>query len=138
MSTAIENLKAAQERATAGRPQVGGFPYLAEVLRQAGVRRYHCTVPAAASLYLTDAGPVAVQGPPILDGMAEVARWDREAVIAAIRTDQAGRSSYAEFSRACWAAGVVRYEVDLTARTCTYYGAAGEHYVESYPLVDVR
>jgi hypothetical protein len=39
MSDAIENLTAAQRRAMAGRPR-GGFPYLAEVLRQAGVVSY--------------------------------------------------------------------------------------------------
>jgi uncharacterized protein YbcV (DUF1398 family) len=37
MSIAIENLNSAMQRAMAGRPKVGGFPYLAEVLRQAGV-----------------------------------------------------------------------------------------------------
>ena len=39
MSKAIENLQAAQQRAMAIRPKVGGFPYLAEALRQAGVTR---------------------------------------------------------------------------------------------------
>jgi hypothetical protein len=32
MSDAIENLKAAQQRGMAGRPKIGGFPYLAETL----------------------------------------------------------------------------------------------------------
>jgi len=137
MSTAIDTLKAAQEKAAAIRPKVGGFPYLAEVLRQAGVSRYHYTVPAATSLFLTSAGPVIAQGSPILDGMADVAPWDGEAVITAIRTDQAGESTYPQFAQACWTAGIVRYEVDLSARTCTYYGATGEQYVESYPHVDI-
>ena len=34
MSKATENLEAAQKRAMATRPKVGGFPYLAEVLRR--------------------------------------------------------------------------------------------------------
>ena len=37
MSKAIENLQAAQQRAIAARPKLGGFPYLAETLRNAGV-----------------------------------------------------------------------------------------------------
>jgi uncharacterized protein YbcV (DUF1398 family) len=37
MGKATENLQAAQPRAAAGRPKVGGFPYLAETLRRAGV-----------------------------------------------------------------------------------------------------
>ena len=39
VSTAIEKLEAARLRAMAGGPKVGGFPYLAETLRQAGVTR---------------------------------------------------------------------------------------------------
>ena len=39
MTSAIENLKSAQQRAMAGRPKIGGFPYLAETLRHAGVIR---------------------------------------------------------------------------------------------------
>jgi hypothetical protein len=36
MSKAIDNLTAAMKAAQAIRPRVGGFPYLAEVLRKAG------------------------------------------------------------------------------------------------------
>jgi uncharacterized protein YbcV (DUF1398 family) len=39
MSKAIENLIAAQKQAMAIRPEVGGFPYLAETLRRAGATR---------------------------------------------------------------------------------------------------
>lgn len=37
VSKAIEVLQAAHQRAMASRPRVGGFPFLAETLRQAGV-----------------------------------------------------------------------------------------------------
>jgi len=39
MSKTIEKLEAAQRKAIAIRPKVGGFPYLVEALRQAGVTR---------------------------------------------------------------------------------------------------
>lgn len=39
MNKAIENLIAAQQYAMKIRPKVGGFPYLAETLRLAGVIR---------------------------------------------------------------------------------------------------
>jgi uncharacterized protein YbcV (DUF1398 family) len=39
MSKALENLQAAQQRAMVGRPKIGGFPYLVETLRRAGVLR---------------------------------------------------------------------------------------------------
>ncbi len=137
VSNAIANLRTAQERAAALRPRSHGFPYLAEVLRQAGVSRYHHSIPSSTSLYLTQAGPVIAQADPIVSGMADVAPWDRDALIAAIRTDQAGESSYPQFARACWAAGVVHYDVDLSGRTCTYSGAFGEQYVETYEHVNV-
>ncbi len=62
MSKAIENLMSAMERATAGRPKVGGFPYLAESLRLAGATRNIWSLPACQSLFLTDKGPVVMQG----------------------------------------------------------------------------
>ncbi|WP_406050735.1 DUF1398 family protein [Streptomyces virginiae] len=137
MSTAITALEAALERAATVRPQVGGFPYLAEALRQAGVTRCRMAVPSNAMLYLTDAGPVAVQGEPLVTGMVDVMPFDREALIAALRADQAGETTFPEFVQGCWKAGVVRYDVDLSARTCTYCGADGDSYVEAYPAVEI-
>jgi uncharacterized protein YbcV (DUF1398 family) len=138
VSAAIDKLQAAQQRAMAERPKVGGFPYLAETLRRAGVIRNLWYLPACQSLYLTEDGPVVSLGTPLVSGTADVPRFDREALITALRTDQAGHSTFPEFLAASWHAGVVRYDVDFTARTCTYYGASGEEYIESYPKVDAR
>jgi uncharacterized protein YbcV (DUF1398 family) len=137
MSAAIEKLQEAEQRAMAGRPKVGGFPYLAETLRRAGVKRNLWYLPACQSLYLTEAGPVMAVGTPLVAGMVDVPQFDREALITALRTDQAGQSTFPEFLMASWRAGIVRYDVDFSARTCTYFGANGEEYVESYPMVDV-
>ncbi|MBX3013074.1 MAG: DUF1398 family protein [Caldilineaceae bacterium] len=137
MSNAIEKLQAAQQRAMATRPKVGGFPYLAETLRQAGVMRNLWTLPAAQSLYLTTEGPVVVQGPPLVSGFAAVPPFDQDALITALRTDQAGKSSFPEFLTAAWLAGVIRYDVDLIGRTVTYYGSNDEAYVEAYPAVEI-
>ena len=138
MSKAIDNLEAAQRRAMAGRPRVGGFPYLAEILRLAGVTRNLWYLPACESLYLTGDGPVVSQGTPLLTGNADVPPFDREALITALRTDQAGNSTFPEFLQASWRAGVVRYDVDFIAHTCTYCGCNGEEYVEEYPAVEVK
>jgi uncharacterized protein YbcV (DUF1398 family) len=129
----IETLQAAFKRAMAIRPKVGGFPVLAEVLRQAGVKRNIWNLPSAESLYLTDQGPIVNQGTPLVTGFAEVPAFNREALIRALRTDQAGESTFPEFLMASWKAGVVRYEVDFEARQVTYYGCNGESYVEAYP-----
>lgn len=137
MSKAIENLQAAQKKAMAGRPKVGGFPYLAETLRQAGVSRNIWSLPACQSIYVTEDGPVVTVGSPLISETAEVPAFDREALIKALRTDQAGNSTFPEFLLASWRAGVVSYDVDLVAHTVTYSGCNGEQYVESYPAVDV-
>lgn len=138
MSKAIENLQAAQQRAMAIRPQVGGFPYLAEVLRQAGVTRNLWFLPACQGLYLTKDGPVVTLGAPLVTGTTDVPAFDREALIKALRTDQEGQSTFPEFLAASWRAGVVRYDVDFAARRVSYYGCSGNVYIESYPAVEVK
>jgi len=137
MSKAIDNLKAAQQRGMAGRPKVGGFPYLAESLRLAGVTRNRWSLPACQSLWLTAEGPVALQGTPLVTGPADVPSFDEAALIAALRIDQAGNSTFPEFLMAIWKAGVVGYDIDFAARTCTYFGVNGEKYVEEYPAVRI-
>ncbi len=138
MSKAIENLQAAQQRAMASRPKVGGFPYLAETLRRAGVTRNIWSLPACQSLCLTADGPVVTQGAPLVSGTVDVPPFNREALISALRTDQAGNSTFPEFLAASWRVGVVRYDVDFTARTVAYYGCQGEQYIEEYPAVDLK
>lgn len=138
MSKALDNLQSALQRAVAIRPKEGGFPYLAEVLRLAGVRRNRWSLPACQSLYLTAQGPVVIQGTPLVSGAADVPSFDREALIRALRADQAGKSTFPEFLAASWRAGVTGYDVDFAARTVTYWGADGEQYIESYPAVDVE
>ena len=137
MSKAIENLQSAQQRAMVGRPKVGGFPYLAETLRRAGVKRNLWYLPACESLYLTDDGPVVVQWAPVVSGPVDVAPFNQEALIKALRVDQAGGCTFVQFLEAAWRAGVVHYEVDFTARTVSYHGCQGEVYAEEYPAVEV-
>lgn len=138
MSKAIENLNAAMEKAAAIRPKVGGFPYLAESLRHAGVMRNIWHLPACQSLFLTSLGPVVMQGPTLLSGTVDVPTFDQEALVTALRIDQAGESTFPEFLDGAWRAGVVRYEVDFAARTVEYFGCDGERYIEAYPAVEVQ
>jgi uncharacterized protein YbcV (DUF1398 family) len=138
MSKAIENLQAAQKHAMAIRPKVGGFPYLAETLRRAGVTRNTWSLPACQSIFLTERGPVVMQGQPLVSGTADIPSFDREELIRALRIDQAGESTFPEFLTAFWRSGVVRYDVDFMGRTVTYYGCNGEEYVEAYPAVEIK
>jgi uncharacterized protein YbcV (DUF1398 family) len=78
------------------------------------------------------------QGAPLVTGTVDVPPFDREALIAALRIDQAGNSAFPEFLAASWRAGVVRYDVDFVARKVAYYGSRNEEYVEDYPAVNVE
>jgi uncharacterized protein YbcV (DUF1398 family) len=137
MSKAIDNLMKAMERGAVIRPKVGGFPYLAESLRLAAVTRNIWSLPACQSLFLTNEGPVVMQGAPLVSGAVDVPAFDRDALVAALRTDQAGESTFPEFLEASWRAGVVRYDVDFAARTVAYFGCNGEEYIEAYPAVQI-
>ena len=74
----------------AARPKVGGFPYLAK-LRQAGVTRNSWFLPSCQSLDRLRLGPVVIQGTPLISGMQDVPPFDRDALITALRIDQAGK-----------------------------------------------
>lgn len=108
MSEAIETLQTAQQRAMASRPKVGGFPYLAETLRRAGVTRNQWYLPSCQSLYVLEDGTVMTVGTPLVSGTVEVPLFDREALITALRRDQAGKvlslSSYRRVGMLVWCA----------------------------------
>ena len=137
MSTLTASIQNAQRRAAEIRPKVGGFPVLAEVLRQAGIHRNEWTLPAGQTVYVTDAGAVVEPATPVISAISEVPTFDRDAVIDALRTDQAGHSTFPEFLTAIWSAGVTRYFVDLDRRTVTYRGIDDSTYVETYPAVEI-
>lgn len=137
MSPSQSKLQSALQYAFAHRPRVGGFPFLAECLSLAGVERNVWSLPAAQSIYVMADEAVVNQGQPLVNGMTDVPKFDEIALIAALRKDQAGESTFPEFLLAAWNAGVISYEADFAARTVTYYGAIGEKYIETYPAVEV-
>lgn len=138
MSKAIENLIEAQKFAMSIRPKVGGFPYLAEALRLAGITKNIWSLPSCQSIYHTHLGAVVQQGPSLISQPTDVPKFNQEALIKALRTDQAGQSTFREFLQSTWNAGVIGYDVDFEKRTCTYFGVNGEAYVENYPAVEIK
>jgi uncharacterized protein YbcV (DUF1398 family) len=133
-----QKLLEAQKYAMSIRPKVGGFPVLAEALRQAGIRMNRWSLPSCQSIYHMTGGAIVQQGTPLVTGTHEIPKFDRDALIQALRTDQEGRSTFAEFLQSAWKAGVIGYEADFTARKVTYYGANNESYLEEYPFVEVK
>ena len=138
MSKATENLVNAQKYAMSIRPKVGGFPFLAEALRQAGVTRNLWSLPSCQSIYVTKEGVVMQPGEPLVTQISDVPEFNKDALIQALRKDQAGEISFPQFLKSSWEAGVIGYDVDFEKRTCTYFGAQGDRYVEEYPAVDIN
>lgn len=138
MNNPIKNLMEAQKYAMSIRPQVGGFPVLAEVLRRAGAKMNRWHLPSCQSIYFMNDGNVVQQSTPLVTGTYEVPQFNREALIAAIRADQEGKSTFPEFLQATWNAGVVSYDADFINRVVTYYGVNGESYAENYPMVEIN
>ncbi len=137
MTDLFSILDNALARGTRLRPKVGGFPYLAESLRQAGVRSYRFDVPSASIIYITDGGAALRPGAPLFGDWTEIAEFDEMALIDAIRADQRGETAFPDFVKATFDAGIISYLVDTQARTCTYFGPRGDQYVEEYPVVDL-
>lgn len=135
--TVHAQVAAAQQRGFAARPKIGGFPYLAEAMRQGGILRHEFIVPTATSLYTTTGGSAVIpSGQPVVTEPSDVPAWDQSALVRAIDADKQG-GEFPAFVAACWQAGVVRWIIDTTERTCTYVGAAGDQYVENYPAVEL-
>lgn len=63
---------------------------------------------------------------PLSKETVDVPSFDREALIKALEIDQVGQSTFPEFLKASWEAGVVRYVVDFEKLLVIYYGVSGE------------
>ena len=138
MTNLTTKLIEAQKLAMSLRPKVGGFLVLAEVLRLAGVTRNRWSLPSCQSVYHMKEGSVVQQGNPIVMGIHEIPKFDSEGLIRALRTDQEGKSSFPEFLKSAWEAGVIGYDVDFESRKVVYYGVNGESYMEEYPAVNLE
>jgi uncharacterized protein YbcV (DUF1398 family) len=113
MSNIIKKLTEAQQKAMENRPQVGGFPYLAEVLRQAGILKNIWHLPSCQSLYDMQEGCVVQQGIPLATGAHIIPPFNQDMLIQALRKDQAGLGSFHGFLSSAWQAGVISYVVDF-------------------------
>ena len=141
MSSLITKLTEAQKYAMSIKPQVGGFPYLAKALFKSGITMNRWQLPSCQSIYYmsegAEKGSVVQQGPTLITGTFDVPKFDREALIKAIRVDQKGESTFPEFLQNIWNAGVVSYDADFVKRHVIYFGVNGESYLEEYPDVEL-
>lgn len=102
------------------------YPELALALRQIGMHSYTVDVASHATLYRSLEGEIVqLPGQP---GAAVTAPFNAEAVLAAIGRNQRGESDYPGFMQDIHAAGVKRYEAQLTGPKprCIYFGSEGQ------------
>lgn len=133
-----KNIQRAMLRASQVRPKVNGFPYLAECLRQEGITKNIWHLPSCDSFYFSEAGSLVNPGSPLIGRVGPCPSFNEAALIATLRADQAGQTTFPEFLMSAWKAGVIRYEVDFIKRHVSYFGPFGEEYKESYPPVDLH
>lgn len=135
MTLIINKINQAMTRSHSIRPKEGGFPYLAECLKQEGIIKNIWHLPSGDSFYFTKDDSLIIPGKSLIDKQVHVPVYDEKEFIRILRLDQAGETDFSTFLLNTWKSGVIRYEVDLISRTVTYYGALGEQYCESYPQV---
>lgn len=137
MSIAIERIENAYKWVMANRPSVNRYPYLAEALRKAGVKRYVYNLPSNQCIFYTNEGHILSQTEVSNSGLSEVPQFNKEEFIKVLKVAQAGKSTFPEFLRDSWKTGIVSYEADLESRKVSYFGSEGEAYIEDYPAVEV-
>lgn len=132
------NLKNAMSKSEKGRPKIGGFPYLAECLRQEGFTENTWYLPSGDSFYFSKEDSLIIPGKSLIEGVASYPPFSEEELIEVLRADQAGRTTFPDFLMNIWKSGVVKYEVNFIDRYVVYYGATGEEYKETYPAVEIK
>lgn len=132
------NLKNAMTKSEKVRPKIGGFPYLAECLREEGFIKNTWYLPSGDSFYFSKEDSLVIPGKSLIDDITVYPSYSEEELIRALRTDQAGKSTFPEFLMNTWKSGVVKYEVNFIDRYVVYYGANGEEYKEIYPAVEIN
>lgn len=132
------HLKNAMAKSKKVRPKVGGFPYLAECLRDEGFTKNTWYLPSGDSFYFTKEDSLVIPGTPLIEDMTTYPPYSKVKLISALRADQSGKTTFPEFLMNTWKAGVVKYEVHFIERYVIYYGADNEEYKETYPAVEIN
>ena len=134
----LNNLKKAISKSEKVRPKVGGFPYLAQCLREEGFIKNTWYLPSGDSFYFTPEDSLVIPGTSLIEDIATYPPYSKEKLISALRADQSGETTFPEFLMNTWKSGIVKYEVNFIERYVIYYGAAGEEYKETYPSVEIN
>lgn len=121
-----------EEGAAASHAGTRSFGELVAALAAHGVESYRADYRLGSTTYYMPSGESHTVGLPT-PAMPIAERFDREAIIAAIRGSQAGQVKYPEFVERSIKAGCVGYVVWIAGRHVTYFGRRGETHVEQFP-----
>ena len=134
----LNNLENAIARSENARPKIGGFPYLAECLRQEGFTKNIWCLPSGDSFYFSKEESLVVPGKSLINGVSQTPLFSERELITTLRADQAGLTTFPEFLMNTWKSGVVKYEVNFIERYVIYYGSNEEEYREIYPVIEIN
>jgi uncharacterized protein YbcV (DUF1398 family) len=111
------------------------FPVVVQKLAGAGVTNYNADLMTLRKTYY-DAGSESVDEIlPLPSPPTVAARFDGDAVQAAVKTIQRKEIGYAEFLRRIMKAGCSSYQVFFNGRKAIYFGRDGDFYIEPFPAV---
>jgi uncharacterized protein YbcV (DUF1398 family) len=134
----LNNFKNAMAKSEKVRPKIGGFPYLAECLREEGFTKNTWYLPSGDSFYFTKEDSLIIPGTSLIEDITTYPPYSKEKLISTLRADQSGQTTFPEFLMNTWKSGIVKYEVNFIERYVIYYGANNEEYKETYPAEEIN
>lgn len=123
------NRKRVEEIFTTSKAEKWAYPKIFEALKDAGVEYYETNVATHDIVYHGSGGAIAEPPPPEFTRLKPSASFAARGVKLAIERNKS-KPDYMAFLEEIARAGVVRYRVDMGAREVSYFGAAGQAYVE--------
>jgi uncharacterized protein YbcV (DUF1398 family) len=126
------NKERVEEVFTKSKQEKWAYPKVFDALKDAGVEYYETDVATHDIVYLGSGDAVPEPPPPEFTPLKPSARFDAAGVKLAVERNKS-KPDYLVFLEAIARAGVVRYRVDMSAREVSYFGAAGQAYVERVP-----
>jgi uncharacterized protein YbcV (DUF1398 family) len=126
------NKKRVEELFTKSKQEKWPYPKIFDALKGAGVEYYETEVATHGIVYHGSEDSISEPPPPGFTPLRVSAHFDAAGVKLAIERNKT-KHDYLAFLQEIARAGVVRYRVDMSARTVSYLGGASQAYVEPVP-----
>ncbi|MGC1482702.1 MAG: DUF1398 family protein [Candidatus Acidiferrum sp.] len=132
MEMPVLNKKRVEEIFTKSKQEKWAYPKIFDALKEAGVEYYETDVATHGILYHGSGDAISEPPPRSFIALKPSANFDAAGIKLAIEGNKT-KPDYMVFLQEIARAGVVRYRVDMGARTVSYLGADGQAYVEKVP-----